>query len=191
MKMGLVWDVSDANMNKESERLTCFVDADFCGNYLVHVDQSDDAESSRSRYGYVLKYENMPIVWDSKLQTVIALSSTESEYIALSEASRVIIPIIRQLIELKERGLVVSVKVPTIRCKMYEDNAGALTMANNPKMRSRTKNMHSKYHHFLSLVTSQVLVIRKISTEEQQADILTKPLSIDVFAKLREMLAGW
>ena len=65
------------------------VDADFCGNY--HKDRSEDPTNLLSRTGFVILYMNYPIVWVSMLQGCISLSTTESEYIALSHAMRVLI----------------------------------------------------------------------------------------------------
>ena len=62
----------------------CFVDADFAGGW----NQADaiDAGSVLSRTGYVIMYAGCPLTWCSKLQTEIALSTTEAEYIALSKS---------------------------------------------------------------------------------------------------------
>ena len=59
--------------------LECYVDADFAGNYSQEY--NDDPNSAKSRSGCVIKYANCPIIWYSRLQTEIALSTTEAEYI--------------------------------------------------------------------------------------------------------------
>ena len=70
--------------------LQCYLDADFDGGrkYGNHA----SPESVFSRTGFVIMYAGCPITWGSKLQTEIALSTTESEYIALSSAIREVIP---------------------------------------------------------------------------------------------------
>jgi hypothetical protein len=67
----------------KTKGLECFVDADFSGGW--NQADANDAENLMSRTGYVIKYANCccPIHWSSKLQTEIALSTAESEYIAL------------------------------------------------------------------------------------------------------------
>ena len=66
--------------------LECYVDADFAGGWKDG--NHDSPESVFSRTGFVIMYAGCPITWGSKLQTEIALSTTESEYIALSSATR-------------------------------------------------------------------------------------------------------
>ena len=70
--------------------LECFVDADFAGGW----DAQDklNPENVLSRTGYVIMYSGFPIIWCSKLQTEISLSTTEAEYIALSQSTREVIP---------------------------------------------------------------------------------------------------
>ena len=62
-----------------------YVDADFAGNYNKE-DSSEEKYTARSRYGFVLMYRGCPITWASRMQTEIALSSTESEFIGLSQS---------------------------------------------------------------------------------------------------------
>jgi hypothetical protein len=63
------------------------VDADFAGLYGVEDDQ--DPMCVKSRTGYCLTLANCPLIWVSKLQTEIALSTTEAEYIALSQSFKI------------------------------------------------------------------------------------------------------
>ncbi len=86
--------------------------------------------------------------WSSKMQTEIALSSTEAEYIALSQAMREILPIMWLMEEARHQGVPVLNATPRVHCKVFEDNAGAIEIANVPKMRPRTKHLNIKYHHF-------------------------------------------
>ena len=55
---------------------------------MLTFDDTDDADNVMSRTGFVIMYANCPIYWVSKLQTEIALSTAEAEYIALSQALR-------------------------------------------------------------------------------------------------------
>ena len=72
-----------------SQGLTCYVDADFAGNWTP--DQALDPRACLSRTGFVIFYVNCPIAWHSKLQTTISLSATEAEHVALSTAMRDVI----------------------------------------------------------------------------------------------------
>ena len=75
----------------KSRGLECYVDADFSGGWTQA--NADNAENVMSRTGYSIMYAVCPIHFVSKLQTDIALSTAEAEYIALSQALREVIPL--------------------------------------------------------------------------------------------------
>jgi hypothetical protein len=70
------------------------VDCNFAGNW-VKEDAMEDPSTAKSRTGYVISYGGCPIIWASKLQTKVVLSSTESKYVGLSESLRVTIGMMR------------------------------------------------------------------------------------------------
>ena len=78
-----------------SKGLECYVDADFAGGWSQA--DSENADNVLSRTGYVIMYADCPILWVSRLQTEIALSTAEAEYIALSQSLRDVIPLITLL----------------------------------------------------------------------------------------------
>jgi len=85
-------------------------DASHAGEWRKHGDEAiNDPTTAKSRSGYVLLYAGCPIVWASKLQTEIALSSTEAEYIAISSAMREVIPLLRLMDEVKQHRLPINV----------------------------------------------------------------------------------
>jgi hypothetical protein len=127
-------------------------------------------------------YANCPILWVSRLQTEIALSAAEAEYIAFSQSLRDIIPLITLLKEIN-KVFPVHVKTPTFVCK-HEDNQSCITMATSQKFTPRTKHIALKYHHFRSHVKNGAIQISYCRTTEQKADLLTKPLADDLFLKL-------
>eukprot|EP00978_Attheya_sp_CCMP212_P020004 scaffold56790_cov72-Attheya_sp.AAC.1 len=65
-----------------------WVDADFCRGNWDHKYALEDPTTARSRSGYIVRYCCCPILWRSKLQTEVALSTTEAEYVALSQSLR-------------------------------------------------------------------------------------------------------
>jgi hypothetical protein len=132
-----------------------------------------------------------PVVWKSQLQTEIALSSTESEYTGLSYALREVIPIMNLLKEMRDHGFQVNPKTPKIKVKVFEDNSGALEMAKNHKYRPRTKHLNNRLHHFRDYVSRGEIEIVKIDTSNQLADILTKPVTVDILVRLRRKVMGW
>ncbi len=123
--------------------------------------------------------------------TDIALSTTESEYSALSEAAREVLWLMGLMDEVKNRMSSDTVTIPTIRCTVFEDNEGALAMAKLPKMRPRTKHINGRMHHFRGAVADGRLIIKSIDTGNQLADIGTKPLAKDLFTRLRKEIMGW
>jgi hypothetical protein len=167
--------------------LECYADADFSGNWN-RTTAADDVSTAKSRTGFVITLADCPIYWASKLQTQIALSTTEAEYIALSQALRDLIPIMQLLRELQDHGLSIISTVPRVHCKAFEDNSGALELARLPKLRPRTKHINIVYHHFRQHVRDGLISIYPIETEDQIADIFTKPLPQNSFLKHRKKL---
>lgn len=170
--------------------LEVYVDADFSGNWDPKSPEKD-RDTARSRHGYIIMYEGAPILWKSQLQTEIALSSTESEYIGISYALREVIPLMELLREMKKLKFPILSEVPKIHCKLFEDNSGALEMAKTHKYRPRTKHLNVKLHHFRDYVERKEISIHKIDTLEQLADYLTKPVSVDILQHLRPKVMGW
>jgi hypothetical protein len=76
---------------KNKESFEVYADADFAGNWYKSTAQVDPS-TAKSRSSYMITYGNCPILWGSKLQTCIALSTTEAEYIVLSQSLRDTIP---------------------------------------------------------------------------------------------------
>ena len=167
-----------------------WVDADFSGNWNKTT-AKQDASTSKSRSGYVLTYGDCPIFWASKLQTQIALSSCEAEYISLSQSLRDAIPVMRLLQELKDRNFGGEYTKPKVYCKAFEDNTGALALAMVPKIRPRTKHINLVYHHFREEVRNGTIEVVSVDTKNQIADMFTKPLAQNLFTKFRKELMGW
>mgnify|MGYP005702975783 FL=1 len=142
-----------------------------------------------SRTGYLIKYANCPIVFCSKLQTEIALSTTESKYIALSQSLRDAIPLIELLKELKGT-IPFTDTIPEVHCTIFEDNKGCIELVKTPRMRPRTKHIALKYHHFREHVRQKLVSIHYIDTKFQVADMFTKPLATDQFNHLKQYLMG-
>jgi hypothetical protein len=168
------------------------VDAFHAGEWRKQgADAEHDSTITKSCTGYVLLYAGCPIIWASKLQTEIALSSTEAEYIALSTAMREVMPLLNLMKVAKEQGLPINTKKSEVHCKIFEDNSGALEMARAPKMHPRTKHINIKYHHFLEHASSGLLSLHAITSEQQIADILTKPLADALFTNHHKSISGW
>jgi hypothetical protein len=136
-------------------------------------------------------YASCPIIWASQLQSEISLSTTEAEYVALSSALRNTIPLMRLVDELRNKLQLPMDLIPTVKCKAFEDNSGAVELSNVHKMRPRTKHINTKYHHFRAYVHEKLIKVLQVSANDQIADIFTKNLSETLFLKFREKLLGW
>ena len=105
---------------------------------------------------------------------MVSTSSTEAEYIALSNMSKEIL-YIRHLLE--SMGLK---QEPT---EINADNQGSIFLSANPKISSRTKHFDIKFHHIRELVENKIINIKYIKTNENLADGFTKPLPITTHQK--------
>ena len=128
-------------INPYRNSFDCYVDADFCGNRDQDTAE-DDPTTAKSRTGYVIKYAGCPIVWQSKLQTEVAQSTTEAEYIALSTALCDVTSLMYLLEEAMAQGIPNVATIAQVHCRVFEDNSGALELARVPKMWPRTKHLN-------------------------------------------------
>ncbi len=154
----------------------CYCDAKFAGNWNKAF-AAVDPSTAKSQSGWIIFYAGCPISWPSKLQSQVALSTTEAEYIAMSQSLRDVIPVMNLLEEMRERDSQVICTKPHVYCKVFEDNSGALELTRLPKLRPRTKNINVCYHHFREHVRKGLIKIFPIDTKDQIADALTKALA--------------
>ena len=116
------------------------------------------------------------ISWYSKKQNLVSLSTAEAEYIAAGACCSQILWIAQQL-----RDLGVDLKGIPIKC----DDTSAICITKNPVQHSRTKHIEVRCHFIRDLVEKGHITLSFTSTENQLADIFTKPLSSDHFAYIR------
>jgi hypothetical protein len=83
---------------------------------------------SHEAAGFVF-YAGCPVCWASKLQSQVALSTTEAKYIAMPLSLRDVIPGMNLIVEMKEQDFQVICTQPYVYCKVFEDNSGALELA--------------------------------------------------------------
>jgi hypothetical protein len=171
-------------------KLDLYVDADFAG--LWNVEDVHDPTCVKSRTGYIVTLGNVPIIWASKLQTEIALSTTESEYIAASTAMRQLLPLRRLILEVIEPFGIERTTVTNVSM-VWEDNNGVLKMvdAEYPNMTPRSKHIAVKYHWFRQHLKPGEIEMKRIDTKEQKADIFMKGLAKKEFEAKRKFIMGW
>ena len=164
-------DDADPTMNCNNINVEVFCDADFGG----------DIDDRKSTTGVIIKINNNTIIWFSKKQSTVSLSTAEAEYIAIATATQELLWINQYLIEIgyKEKN-----SIPIIRT----DNQAAKQIASNDTLHSRSKHIDIRYHFIRQLVQEQQVKIEYISTKEQQGDINTKRLDVSSFRRLRNKI---
>lgn len=155
---------------KDSRPLRGFADADWAN---CPVDR-------RSYTGYAFVLNGSPISWNSRKQRTVVLSSTEAEYMAMSEANKEAIYLRQFLAELGEDD-----SVSTI---LMNDNMGALKLAENPSFHARSKHIDLRYHLIRDAVKDGTLKVEYTSMDTMAADILTKALPSPKLEKCTYML---
>lgn len=153
--------------NKDTSGLVGFSDADFAG----------DVNTRRSTTGYVFKYNGSPITWCSQRQQTVSLSTTEAEYIAASAATKEAIWL-RYLL----KDIIEEVGEPTV---LSVDNQSAIRLIRNPEFHKRTKHIDIRYHFVREKYVNGEIKLEYVPSEEQLADIFTKPLARDRFETIR------
>lgn len=136
-----------------------YSDADYAGDQLTR----------RSTGGFIFMLNGAPICWRSKLQTLTALSTTESEYVGLTETAKEAIYLRRLLQELH-----IDCSKPTL---IHEDNQAAIAITNNANYIGRIKHLDTKYHFIRQAVQQGQVQVTYCPTDRMLADLLTKPLA--------------
>ncbi len=134
----------------------------------VDADWASDVNDHKSTSGFVFMLAGGAISWSSKKQGAVALSSTESEYIAGAHAAKEAIWL-RQLLS----NLGYGTHLPTL---LRIDNQSAITIAKNPEFHDRTKHIDIRYHYLRQKYESGEIALDYTPTHAQPADVLTKGL---------------
>ena len=132
------------------------------------ADWAADKNDRKSITGYVFLLGGTVVTWKSKKQQTVALSSTEAEYMALSDA-------VKEVLWLKQflAGIgLKSMSTPMI----YEDNEGCKHLAEHPFEHPRTKHIDIRHHFLRDHIANEELKLVSISTDNMMADMLTKNL---------------
>jgi hypothetical protein len=140
---------------------------------LVDSDWAGDTAKRKSISGILIMYAGGSIAYKSKFQDVIALSTTEAEFVAACEATKIIL-FFRSILE--DLGL--PQEHATV---LYEDNSGALMMANAQQPTKRTRHMDIKHFSLLDWVERDLVLLHAIATHDNAADAMTKLLPKQLF----------
>jgi hypothetical protein len=171
--------------------IDCYVDADFAGLW-PHEDK-DDPTCVKSHSGYVICISDCPVIWCSKLQHDIATSTMEAEYTAWSITTRELLSF-KHLVETVANLVGLDTTEATqSKTAVHENNSGALTLANMElgQITPQSKFYAIKMHWFRSKLKPNNIVIVKVNTDLQKADIFTKGLRVVKFINSQNILCGW
>ncbi|XP_050241952.1 secreted RxLR effector protein 161-like [Quercus robur] len=154
----------------EKSDLLGFTDSDYAG----------DQDDRRSTSDYVFMLGTGVVSWSSKKQPIVTLSTTEAEFVVATACACQAIWLKKILEELqfKEDGPIL----------IYCDNSSAIKLSKNPVLHGRSKHIDVKYHFLRDLTNDGVINLVYCRSEDQVADIQTKPLKLATFVKLRGLL---
>ena len=158
-------------------------------SFRAHVDADwgGDKDSRASATGYVIDINGTPVSWRTKRQTVVALSSAESEHIALSECAK-------QVKWMRKMYWEFIFKTPWLREVAFEpthvhmDSSAAESIAKSNQISAKSKHIDIRFHHVKSCVRDKVLKLSHVSSANNTADLLTKVLDLSPFTKLVKLI---
>ena len=143
-----------------------------------NADWARNIDDHHSTTGYAFLLNRGAISWASKKQLMVALSTTEAEYMALAQVTKEAIWIRRFLSE-------INTDLPT-KMIVYSDNQSAISLCRNSTFHARTKHIDIRHHFLREKVESGELEISFCGTEDMTADILTKGLCREKHRKFSE-----
>ncbi|XP_071646640.1 uncharacterized protein [Temnothorax longispinosus] len=156
---------------KDAGKLVAYCDSDYVG----------DPETRKSTTGYIIKYCGEPVSWCSRKQPVVALSSTEAEFISAAECCKEVLYLKAVLEELRDK---------TITAEIHIDNQSAIHLMKTGILNRRSKHIDVRFRFIQEKIAENNIDIKYCCTENQPADILTKPLSFVKFEKHKKTLVA-
>jgi hypothetical protein len=143
-------------------------------------DYAGDLDDRKSTTGFVFTIGDSAVSWCSKKQPIVTLSTTEAEYVSAASCAC-------QAIWL--RNVLSFLQSKKEECtKIYCDNSSSIKLSKNPVLHGRCKHIDVRFHFLRNLTKDGIVEMVHCTTENQIADILTKPLKLDSFCRLREGL---
>ena len=147
-------------------------------------DWAANKEDRRSTTGYcfTLNTEGPPVAWKSRKQHTVALSSCEAEYMALTHATQELL-----FLSMLINDFSIDPKQPIT---IYGDNQGSLDMVKNPVSNERSKHIDIKHHFPREKYGNGIIDVKYIPTNENVADVFTKPATRQKLEKFKSLLFG-
>jgi hypothetical protein len=160
--------------------LDAYCDADWAGD---HADR-------KSTSGVLVKFNGDPIVWQSKKQGAVALSTAEAEYYAITTAAQELKWIKQLLKEVLPHHASKSANKQNPVCTIYSDNRSAIQISSNNANHGRSKHIDIKYHFVRDDIVNNEYKLEWISSNDNPADMFTKPLGPIKFKNCRTKITG-
>ncbi|CAL2278979.1 unnamed protein product [Prunus armeniaca] len=151
-------------------------------NVYTDSDYAGDQEDRKSTSGYVFLFSSGAVSWSSKKQPIVTLSTTEAEFITAASCACQVVwlrRIFEMLGEKQDR--------PTI---VHCDSSSAIKLAKNPVMHERSKHIDIRFHFLRDLIKAGTVEMVHCNSQEQIADVMTKPLKLDAFVKLKALVSN-
>ena len=146
------------------------------GEYILNAysdsDWAGDLETRRSTSGYAIFLGKVMVSWCSHCQATIALSSTEAEYMSMCDCAQQILWI---------QSIFHECHLTLEHSIMFGDNKGALHIVQNPVMEGRSKHIDIKYYFLRECVENKSFLLNYVPTKQQEADLMTKNLTVQKF----------
>lgn len=142
----------------------------------------EGTDERRSTTGWVFMVNDTAISWGSRLQKTVSTSSTEAEYMAITEATKETLWL-RQLMREVDGANLLEAEGPdsdAMTVTIYVDNKGAIQIAKNPTSHSRTKHIEVRHFFVRQHVKEKRVKMEYVESKKQAADCLTKPLSFEL-----------
>jgi hypothetical protein len=147
---------------------------------IGYVDASyANAEGARSMSGYGFMLADALISWVSQRQPVVALSTAEAEYVAVTSAAQEVVWL---------KLLLLGLGKPHSTIELMEDNQACILLSKNPQDHKRTKHIQVRYHYIREQITKGVFILKYCPTKSQLADIFTKGLGGPILRNLRSLI---
>ena len=139
---------------------------------------ASEEETRRSVTGWLIFFYGVLISWKSRVQKSVTLSSTESEYVGLSEMVCELI-FAKQVLE----SIGVQVKIPI---PVYTDNTGAIHLTKNWLSGGRTKHVDTRYHFIKELQDQGVIEVKFVGTKDNEANMMTKNVGEEEYVRMTD-----
>ena len=161
---GLVYEKT-----KQEVHLTGFVDADYASN----------KDNRRSTTAYMFMLNDSCICWKAQLQSVVALSTTEAEFMATTEAFKEAVWL---------QGILQELRQMRDKTTIFSDSQSSIHLCKNPVYHEKSKHIDIRLYWIREKIEEGTIKLEVISTDDNPADMGTKVLSVSKFRHCHNLL---